>query len=498
MIDEPQLTEAKARQKLTGESLAETVVALGLISREEIDALLTGPPIAPDTLDETGLDLQFLLNLLLKLIYVHGTETAPEIAEELCLPRTVVEPILDSAVKKRLMEILGLTRERFPVYRYTLTTLGREWATDALEVCQYVGAAPVPLNRYRDQVLKQSITNETVRAEALERCMSHLVLPETTIRRLGPALNSGKAILLYGGVGNGKTSIAEALGEAFEQPVFVPHCIEVDGQIIKIFDPSVHVEFEEAPVESEPEREQQSPESPKSTESTEASPAASEAEDEGSIFRRNAGVDPRWVRCRRPVIISGGELTLEMLDLRFDAVSKYYEAPAHFKACGGVFILDDFGRQQVRPRDLLNRWIIPLERRVDYLTLHTGKKLQMPFDELVVFSTNFPPHELMDDAALRRIPYKFYTASPSEEAYTQIFQKLCDALEIELPKDVISYMLTVFYPESRMPMSCAHPKFILDHVLERCRFEGIEPQVTVGLVREAVENMIVHEDPKRI
>jgi hypothetical protein len=284
----------------------------------------------------------------------------------------------------------------------------------------------------------------------MREVLSHLVLPDDMVSRLGPAANSGRAILFYGGVGNGKTSMAEAIGGAFHEEISIPHCVELDGQIIKIFDSAVH-----QPVESHPD------------------------------------ADARWVRCKRPVIVTGGELTLEMLDLSFDAVSKTYEAPSHIKATGGVFIIDDFGRQRTRPQDLLNRWIFPLDRHVDFLTLHTGRKIRLFFDQLVIFSTNFAPKDLIDDAGLRRIPYKFDIAAPSEDHYTQILQRLCDAHHVELPDAVVEYLLDRFYPHTQLPISAAHPAFIVDHVIERCRFDGREPQMDLEIVREAAQHLVV-------
>jgi SpoVK/Ycf46/Vps4 family AAA+-type ATPase len=298
--------------------------------------------------------------------------------------------------------------------------------------------------------VRQSITNDHVTPEAISSAVAHMVLPEDTLSRLGPAINSGRAILLYGGVGNGKTSIAEAVGSAFAQNIWLPYCVEVAGQVIKLFDAAIH--------------------------------HAVESEEEA---------DARWVQCHRPVIVTGGELTLEMLDLSFDEISKTYEAPAHVKATGGVFIVDDFGRQRVRAQDLLNRWIFPLERRIDFLTLHTGMKLQVVFDQLVVFSTNFAPKELIDDAGLRRIPYKFNITAPDREVYTEILGKLCAARNIEMPASVVSYLLDRFYPMTNVPISGAHPSFIVEHVIERCRFDRREPTMDLDLVREAAQHLTV-------
>ncbi|MBW2497381.1 MAG: hypothetical protein JRF61_08935 [Deltaproteobacteria bacterium] len=280
-----------------------------------------------------------------------------------------------------------------------------------------------------------------------------MVLPEDMLGRLGPAINSGRAILVYGGVGNGKTSIAEAVGNAFPQKIWLPYCVEVAGQIIKLFDPAVHHAVEKNDNDEE--------------------------------------TDARWVQCHRPVIVTGGELTLEMLDLSFDEISKTYEAPAHVKATGGVFIVDDFGRQRVRAQDLLNRWIFQLERRVDFLTLHTGMKIQVVFDQLAVFSTNFAPKELVDDAGLRRIPYKFNIAAPDRQIYTEILERLCAARNVDMPASVVSYLLDRFYPMTKLPISGAHPAFIVEHVIERCRFDGREPKMDLDLVREAAQHLCV-------
>src|SRR5215468_4873566 len=458
VVDPEELEAARERQKVSGGSLAESLIALGAVSREELEAVLAEIPPQPVTAAETGLDLQFLLQFVLKTLYVYGHETARQIEQTVKLHEDVVDAVLQHAKDKRLVEVLGLTSGRAGVYRWALTDLGRKWAVDALEQCQYVGPAPVPLADYQVQVVKQSIANERVTPAALARSLAHLVLPPGTVGRMGPAVNSGRAILFYGAPGNGKSSVAEAIGRSFTQSVFIPHAIVVDGQIIKIFDPTVHEPWT-GPVDGD--------------------------------GRAAPTPDPRWVRCRRPVLLTGGELTLEMLDLTFDPVSKYYEAPAHIKAVGGLFILDDFGRQRVRPQDLLNRWILPLERRVDFLTLHTGKKLQLPFDQLVVFSTNYPPKDLMDEAGLRRIPYKFHMSAPSHDEYETIFLRTCDSRNIEVPPEIVPYLFDVFYPATGTPVSCAHPRFIVEHVIARCHFASEQPRLTLEMLCEALQNLVV-------
>jgi hypothetical protein len=467
LLTDEQLDEAVERFKMAGGTLADSVVALGFLGREELDEILREPPLAPDTVESTGLDRQFLLNYMMRLLSVFGVETIPDASEQAKLPTGVVQELFEEAKDKRFIEIIGPSPRQPHVLRYLLTDAGRDWAAQAMRQCQYTGPAPVTLADYQVQVSKQSIGYERASAPDLTRSFSSLVLPKYVLDRLGPAVNSGKEILLYGGSGNGKTSIAEAVGRTFRQRIYLPRAIEVDGQIIKFFDPAVHEEVE---------------------------PAAGVGSSQGgSLFRDAREVDPRWVLCRRPVVLTAGELTLEMLDLNFDTVSKFYEAPAHIKATGGVFIIDDFGRQQVRPADILNRWILPLERRVDYLTLHTGMKLKMPFDELVVFSTNYPPEKMMDEAALRRIRYKLRIDPPNFQDYEKIFQRVCDAHSLTLFPDVLAFLIEKFYPETGLPSAAFHPKFIVEHVVARCNFEGVPPRLTVDRVKEALQNLLVSD-----
>jgi hypothetical protein len=453
LLDPIQLEEARQHQKTAGGSLAASLLTLELISSEELGAFLAQEPLEAGSVEATGLDRQFLLDFLLKAIYMTGCGTSDALSDVTKLSQSVINTVLEDAKSKRLVEVLGLADPRGCVYQYALSGDGRRWALDALTRCQYTGPAPVPIARWQEQVVKQSITRDHVTPETMTRAMAHLVLPGNMVSRLGPAANSGRAILLYGGVGNGKTSIAEAIGDAFLAEIWVPHCVEIAGQIIKVFDAALH-----HPIEN------------------------------------SSKIDARWVRCRRPVVVTGGELTLEMLDLSFDEVSKTYEAPAHIKATGGVFIIDDFGRQRVRPQDLLNRWIFPLERRVDFLTLHTGKKIELVFDQLVIFSTNFAPKELIDEAGLRRIPYKFHVAPPDQKIYTEILRRLCVARHVELPGHVISYLMDHFYPRTGQPLSAAHPAFIVEHVIERCCFDRREAQMDPELVFEAAQHLVVDSE----
>src|SRR6476660_2633829 len=465
IITESQLKTVLRQQKIAGGRLGDNLVALGFITRRDLEAILQEPPPVAKSVEDTGLDANFLLNCLLRTIYISALQTIPEISEQIKLTRWVVEELLNFAKKEALVEIRGPSEKNYNIMRYALTNAGKERASEALRRCEYIGPVPVPLETYQTQVQKQTITNEVISTDKLKKAMSHLVLSEDIVRQIGPASNSGRAILIYGAAGNGKTSIAEALISAFEQPVYIPYCIEADGQIIKIFDPSVHVVL----------------------------PAGSNGTNGNShpMFLPQMEFDPRWVRCRRPYIISGGELTLEMLDLDFDIHSKYYEAPLQMKAIGGIFVIDDFGRQRVRPHELLNRWIFPLERKIDYLTLHTGKKFALLFDQLVIFATNFPPDELMDPAQLRRVHYKMKINPPTVDEFKEIFQRICDSYGLEFSEETMAYLLNTFYVKHKVPFAGFHPKFIAEHVVAACNYLGTTPKISRQLLADSLEDMVI-------
>jgi hypothetical protein len=429
-------------------------------------AASTGPrfPPAPTSMAQTGLTLNFLLGLLLKTIYVTGHETGSQLREDLKLPGAIVGELLGSAADKNLLEILGRAGEgALAELRYSLTSAGRDWATEALSQSQYVGPAPVTLDSFHDQVERQLLEEERVTFKKLTACLSDLVLPEGFVSLIGPAVNSGRAILFYGPPGNGKTCVAVGIGNAFEQAIYVPYCIEVDNQVIQVYDTTVHTEFEAGEAEASPER-------------------------EGHMASKGL-IDRRWILCHRPAIITGGELTLEMLDLNFNPYSRFYEAPMQMKATGGIFIIDDFGRQMVSPIEVLNRWIIPLERRIDYLTLHTGKKFPVPFDELVIFSTNIYPKELMDAATMRRVQYKVEIGGPDREDYEEIFRTECESHGIAMPADLISFLMEQFYKKEDVPLARYHPRWIVEQVIARCEYEGVQPRLDKRLVADSLRNL---------
>jgi len=419
-------------------------------------------PVMPETVEDTGIDRNLLLELLAKTMYVTGRSRFAAIAEEMKLSRAVLHTLIEDAREMLLVETLGTQGEDATAdMRYTLTSKGRGWATEALAKSQYVGPVPVPFTDFCRQVDKQDIRKERVHRDMLTRGFSHLVLPDELIHRLGPAVNSGKSILLYGPPGNGKTCIAEAIGRSFRNAIYLPYCIEVDGQIINFFDETVHHRVA----------------------------VSSDKATGGVLTGKSARPDPRWVLCRRPVVTTGGELTLSMLDLSFNDIAKFYEAPLQFKATGGIMVIDDFGRQQNTPQAILNRWIVPLERGIDFLTLHTGKSFPVPFNELVVFSTNIRPRELSDEATLRRLYYKFEVPYPTEEDYCQIFRDVCAEKDLPLPDDILPYLFEEFYSKGEVPRSGYQPKYLVDQVLAQCVYEDMPPHLDKNLVRMAWLNL---------
>jgi DNA-binding PadR family transcriptional regulator len=419
------------------------------------------PPV-PRTIEQTGLQLDQIEQLVLKTMYGADT-TGTAIAERTRLPYALIEPIIERLRAQLLVEVRGASGSGTAGYRYSLTDLGRDRARQFLAISHYAGPAPVPLSAYIDEMRALAESRGYVDHDRLQRGFSHLIINDRVLEQLGPAVNAGKAVFLYGPPGNGKTVIAEGMGRTLGGDMYVPHAIDVDGHVITVYDPISHESLENEP--------------------------------ESTSVVSGAPRDRRWIRIRRPVVIVGGELTLDMLDLTFNPISKFYEAPLQLKANGGVFLVDDFGRQRIRPEDLLNRWIVPLESRVDYLTLHTGKKFQIPFDVLTVFATNLNPQSLADEAFLRRIPYKIPIEDPSVDEYTRIFEMNCRRRELKFHKVMVAYLQRRYYGPQNRPLRACHPRDLIDQVTALCRYRGIAPKITREMIDKACESYFVDEEP---
>jgi hypothetical protein len=458
------VANALKRQAHSGGRLGDDLVANGAISRKTLDAFLHRIPTEPADIAATGIDATELLSLLMKLIYVGHLGSVRQFVDAIKLPYHIVLDLVGMAVDRQLLHTLGSRSSASPLdMSYALTEAGQRWVLDALQRLRYSGPAPVTIEEFNHQVNLQKVTNELVTFESIRKAFGSLVFDDRIIEQSGPALNSGRAILLYGPPGNGKTSVALSFASVFNDVIYVPYAVNVEGQIMRVYDPSVHIMLTPAPA----------------------------ANDNSPSFVRHEEYDARWVPCRRPFIITGGELTLEMLDLRFDTSANFYEAPLHVKALGGCFVIDDFGRQLVTPANLLNRWIVPMESRVDYLKLHTGKSFSIPFEELVIFSTNIDPEDLMDPAFLRRLPYKIEVGGPSPENYKRIFEKECERQALPSPGDLFDLIVHKVTVEKGLELAAYQPRFIVDQVVATCRFMGQPPHFEPRFIEYAIDNLRV-------
>jgi predicted ATPase with chaperone activity len=424
-------------------------------------------PIAPRSIEETGLGLGFLSDLVLKILYFESYLSGHKVAEAVRLPfKNVTDRILEFLKRDRFIEVRGSSGGAYAesAYEYVITSKGSERAREILDRGQYAGPAPVTVQSYKAAMRKQALQDVAIGPDEVRDAMSHLVLGEKTLNQIGPAVNSSRSIFLFGHPGNGKTTIAEAVGFIILQgEMYVPYAVEVSGQIIKVFDAVSHK-------------------------------AVSDDLD-GRYGTGTPGesqrLDRRWVRIRRPVIVAGGELTLESLDLNWDDMKKYYEAPLQMKANGGMLLIDDFGRQQIRPRDLLNRWSVPLEKRFDYLTLQTGGTIEIPFDMLIIFATNLEPRDLVDEAFLRRIRHKIEIQDPTFEEYREIFRQVARSKNIPYNEQALAYLLQEYYIKPNRPLRSCQPRDILDQLTDIARFRGLSPQLTTEFIDQACSGYFV-------
>ena len=411
----------------------------------------------PQSVEETGLHSGLLLDLCIKCIYFAGRPLARQISAHMMLPFSVVEELLEFLKREQYVEVVGSSGAGESQYKYALTVKGMEKAEEVLKRSQYNGPAPVAFEDYAELQRRQSVRGLRIDGESEKRELSHLVLDDKTLYALGAAVNSGRSMLLYGNSGNGKSSAAGAIGRMMPGQVLIPYAFEYNGHVIKVFDPRVHVEVQE---EVDVDRR---------NEAGEASP------DE----RRR---DRRWVKTLRPVVMAGGSLSLQDLELRYSDISKFYVAPLQVKANSGVLVIDDFGRQLIEPKELLNRWIVPLEQGVDHLTLHTGDTIVMPFDLLLVFSTNIPPRQLGDEAFFRRIRHKIEMPDPSPAHFERIFRQVCESKEIVCSDEALAYLMEKHYVTKDRPLRGCHPRDIVELIESIANYRGEPPELRPELI----------------
>lgn len=410
-------------------------------------------PLEPATFRAAGLSETEVENLLLKFLNARAEASGRDLAEQVRLPFRLVEPLLQSMKDDQM--VAHKAASMMNDYVFVLTGAGRDRAKKLSEHCTYYGAAPVPLKDYVTSVSAQTIADQHPTEEDLQRAFSDLLIDERMLLRLGPAINSGRGLFLYGAPGNGKTSIAERITKAFGEHVWIPRALSIDGEIMRLFDPSMH---EEAPPE-----------------------AASGLLDDRKL-------DHRWVRIRRPTIVVGGELTMDSLEVTLNTITNVNEAPVQLKSNCGTLVIDDFGRQRMTTDELLNRWIVPLEKRYDFLNLASGKKVQVPFDQLIVFSTNLEPRDLVDDAFLRRIPYKIEVVDPSEAAFRKLLVIMAKKLGVSYDQTAVDYLIEKHYKAVGRPMRACQPRDLIQQVLNYCRYTKKPPVMSIENFDFAVEN----------
>ncbi|MDO8328158.1 MAG: ATPase [Cypionkella sp.] len=423
-------------------------------------------PPQPKSLAETGLTSVMMRDILLKTMFRMNLDLVSDLSRAVALPVALTQELVDAARQQRLLEAKGTLNATSTSNEmgYQLTDAGKARALDALSQSEYYGALPVPLDAYSAQMKRQSVRDIKLTRPDLMKGMGHLILPPDLISNLGPAVSSGRSILMYGPPGNGKSSISNGIRAALGDKIYIPRAIEYSGQVITVYDPIVHS-------------------------------AAEESLDDPTALRRTGNrYDNRYVYCERPSVITGGELTLDMLDLKYNPTARTYQAPLQLKASGGIFIVDDLGRQAEPPQKLVNRWIVPLEESRDILALQSGEKFTVPFDTLVIFSTNFHPNEIFDGAALRRIFFKIKIDGPSQENFLKIFAMVARKKKMPLDETALMHLMKVKFPTIANNYANYQPVFLIDQMIAMCEFENIPYQMTPELIDRAWGNMFVRQE----
>lgn len=418
--------------------------------------------------EDLGIPVGLVQDLIFRLLYNEGDVSVARFTEILGLHSRVVDDLLSRMKQEHFVEIKKAGSIGSLSFIYGLTEAGTKRAKAAFERSQYVGRVPVSLEAYAEAIMAQTTQQQRITPGQMQRALNHLILPDNFHRRIGPAVNSGTSLFLYGPPGNGKTTIAEAIRDLLikDSPIWLPDAITVGGQIIRVFDPLVHVPLNNHDMALH-----------------------TSALDKTSASKLK--IDHRWRLFERPAVMVGGELTMEALDLRYEPIAKVYEAPLQLKANGGMFLIDDFGRQQISPQELLNRWIVPLESGIDFLRLESGQNLEVPFRQLIVFSTNLDPMQLVDGAFLRRIQMKVEVAGPDEKLFYQIFVQVCKQYKVPFDKKSFIHLLQKWYRAGNRVMQAVHPRDIVKTVIAICDYESAQPQLTPALIDEACASYFV-------
>lgn len=415
--------------------------------------------IAPEAATELDIPVSIVIDIIVRVMFNEGQVSVKRFADIIKLEPQTLDTILEKLQYDKLVEVASAGKMGRFSYVYALSDEGTKRAREAMERSQYIGPAPVPIEKYSQAIMIQTSRKFRMSVDQVKGALSHLILPETFHRRIGPAVNSGSSLFLYGPPGNGKTTVAEAIAKLIggADPIWVPYAVTIAGFIVNLNDPLLFVP----------------------------------SEDHHPVLDEVRNIDRRWGLWNRPAVMVGGELNMEALDLRYDTVAKFYEAPLQFKANGGMFLIDDFGRQLMSPQELLNRWIVPLESGFDFLRLRTGQTLQVPFRQLIVFSTNLDPNQLVDGAFLRRIQMKVEVESPDERMFFQIFARMSQLMNVPMEKEGFMHLIQRWYREPGREMQAVHPRDILKIIVAMADYEDVSPRMVPAMIDEACKAYFV-------